>query len=83
MKIIFTANSTWNIWNFRLPIIKHFIKQGHKIHIVAPKDNSYALLENIGCTVHNININAKGINPFQEVFLIQVLKNEKELSRII
>jgi len=37
--ILITANSTWNIYNFRLPLIRQLQLNGHRIVVVARKDS--------------------------------------------
>ena len=35
MKIIFSSNSCWNIYNFRLNLLEELTRQGHTIYIIA------------------------------------------------
>lgn len=71
MKTIGLAgNSTWSILNFRSNLIHELIKKGFIIHIIAPADQSVADLENLGCIVHNIQLNRRSLNPFNNLFLI-------------
>ena len=36
--IALVANTTWNIYNFRLNLIKKFLGEGFKVIVVAPVD---------------------------------------------
>ena len=38
MKIALVANSTWNIYNFRLNVIDRLIAEGHDVVVIAPID---------------------------------------------
>ena len=37
-KIAIIANTTWNIYNFRLNIIRKLIAEGHEVIVMAPVD---------------------------------------------
>ncbi|MCB0663555.1 MAG: hypothetical protein KDC24_12495, partial [Saprospiraceae bacterium] len=38
MKLLLIANSSWNIYNFRVPLIQHFQDQGWAVQVIAGKD---------------------------------------------
>lgn len=71
MKTIGLAgNSSWSILNFRRNLIHELIKKGFIIHIIAPADQSVSDLEDLGCIVHNIQLNRRSLNPFNNLLLI-------------
>ena len=37
-KIVLVANTTWNIYNFRLNLIEKFLQEGFEVNVVAPID---------------------------------------------
>ncbi len=67
MRILVTANTTWNIVNFRLSLLERLLSQGHSVCIVAPEDRHSVVLKEKGYEVHKLNINNKSINPFREL----------------
>ena len=69
--IIITINTSWNIFNFRVGLLKALQKKGHKIVCVAPYDDYSKELENLGFEYHNIDMNNKGTNPIEEIKLIK------------
>ena len=69
MRIIISLNTTWNIYNFRLNLIKALQNEGHHVIAVAPKDDYVSKLESNGVTCYNIKLNSKGINPIKDLFL--------------
>tara|TARA_Y100000766_G_C18914572_1_gene610344 strand:+ start:1753 stop:2868 length:1116 start_codon:yes stop_codon:yes gene_type:complete len=80
-RILFNLNTSWNIYNFRLPIIKSLQKEGFEIFALAPKDNYVSNLENIGVKCFHIKINHKGINPIEDFYLlIQYYKFFKKIK---
>lgn len=74
MQILMTANSAWNIWNFRKPVVQELLAGGHKVTVLAPQDNYVAYLGALGCAFVALDMNAKGVNPFDEIKLLQRFK---------
>ena len=74
-KIIISANSAWNVVNFRKGIVLELINHGFEVVVVSPKDEYVAKLCDLGCQHINIDIDNKGINPINDLYLIfQYLK---------
>lgn len=70
MKIAISINTSWNIFNFRMGLIKKLQDEGHEIYAIAPEDEySIKLIEN-GCHFIPINIQNKGSNPIKDFLLI-------------
>lgn len=71
-KILLVSNSSWNIYNFRLNLIRHLIKQGIEMVLVAPEDEYTKMLESYdGLTFHSLNsLSRKSLNPFRDLFLL-------------
>ena len=63
MKILITANSAWNILNFRRPLVEAMMKDGHKVIVLSGLDDSVEELEALGCSFRSIEIDSKGTNP--------------------
>lgn len=64
------TNTSWNIYNFRLGLLKALQQEGYIIIIIAPTDDYSDRLIELGFEYHNININNKGKNPVEELKLI-------------
>jgi len=69
MRIIISINTTWNIYNFRLNLIKALQNEGHHVIAIASKDDYISKLESIGVTCRYIILNPKGTNPIKDIFL--------------
>jgi glycosyltransferase involved in cell wall biosynthesis len=81
MKLLFIANTSYNLYNFRLPLLKALIEKGYEITLVAPKDEYTPLLEkNFELKIIR-NLDRKGLNPVKEISLLKelltILKNSK------
>jgi len=71
MKIAITINTTWNIYNFRLGLLKEIQKKGNKIIALSPTDTYVNNLEKEKIEFQPIVINSKGINPLEDFILIK------------
>ena len=70
-RILFSDNTAWGLYNFRRAVILHFIEKGFEVHVCVPYDPIYSMkLEGLGCKVHPIRMDAKGINPLKDVLVI-------------
>jgi len=68
--IAISLNTTWNIYNFRLGLIKALQKEGYKVVAIAPKDEYVKKLEEEGVECFDIRMNNKGTNPIEDLKLI-------------
>ena len=60
------ANTSWYLYNFRLPLLKDLRAAGYEVAAVAPHDTYTPLLEQEGFTVHPWLVARRSINPLQE-----------------
>ncbi len=65
-----TLNTSWNIYNFRIGLLKALEKEGYKIIVIAPRDAYSSKLEALGFEYHEIKMNNKGTNPLEELRLL-------------
>jgi glycosyltransferase involved in cell wall biosynthesis len=70
MHILITVNAAWNVLNFRRPIVAAMIADGHRVTVLAPRDDSVATLESLGCRFLPLEMSVKGLNPLQDIKLI-------------
>lgn len=68
--VAIVINTSWNIFNFRLGLLKALSKEGYKIIAIAPKDEYSKKLEEFGFEYYNIDINNKGTNPLEDAKLV-------------
>lgn len=71
-KIALVANSTWNIYNFRLNIIKRLLSEGHEVHVIAPVDEYLEYKENFPEVKHVAlkTLGRDSTNPIKDLILI-------------
>lgn len=70
-KILITINTSWNIFNFRVGLLKALQKEGYKIVCISPYDEYSKKLEDLGFEYHDIKMNNKGTNPIEDMKLIK------------
>ncbi len=70
-KVIFCANTSWYLWNFRSNLMDYLKAQGWEIHTIAPMDAFTPQLQ-AKYYYHPIrNLQRKGKNPFKDVLLLK------------
>ena len=65
MHVLLTVNTTWNVWNFRQPLVRALIESGHRVTILAPRDAAVAKIESLGCNFEHLEMNGGGLKPFE------------------
>ena len=68
--IAIVINTSWHIYNFRLGLIEALQENGYKIIAIAPIDDYSQKLIEKNVEHHDIAMNNKGTNPFEESKLI-------------
>lgn len=83
MKIALVANSTWNIYNFRLNVIDKLLAEGHDVVVIAPIDEYVEYKEQYPKVVH-INLRTldrDSTNPFKDLLLIaELIRKYKKMK---
>lgn len=64
--IVIVVNTSWNVYNFRLGLIRSLQNMGNKIVIIAPYDK-YSDILSKEFEYYNIKMNNKGTNPKEDL----------------
>jgi glycosyltransferase involved in cell wall biosynthesis len=82
--IVIAANTSWYIYNFRLPLIRALLGKGWRITVLAPRDEYTDRIIAAGVGHHRITLEAKGTNPLRELATIRAFKSSyREISPAI
>ena len=80
-KVLLVANTSWYLYNFRLPLLRDLRAAGYQVEAVAPHDSYTAKLEAEGFPVHHWMVARSSINPLLElralVDLVRVYQREQ------
>ncbi|QMU30600.1 glycosyltransferase family 4 protein [Adhaeribacter radiodurans] len=71
MRIAIVINTSWNIYNFRMSLVKALLAEGHEVIAIAPPDAYSPYLVAAGCQYVPIQMENKGTNPLQDMLLIK------------
>lgn len=74
MKIAITLNTSWNIYNFRMGLIRKLLAEGHEVLAIAPMDEFSQKIISEGCEFVPIAIDNTGSNPINDLKLLRQLK---------
>lgn len=72
--VLLTANSAWNLNNFRAAIIDALLERGDRVIAACSDDGASRNLEERGCSFHPVRIDPKGVNPVSDLLLLGRLK---------
>lgn len=70
MKIAIVLNTSWNVYNFRMGLIREIQRSGHEVQVYAPRDKFSNHLIEAGCTFIPVNMDSRGANPVKDSALI-------------
>ena len=70
MRVAIVLNTAWNIYNFRLNLVRALIADGHEVHTIAPVDDFSSLLVMEGCINHDVKMDSRGANPIKDFALL-------------
>jgi glycosyltransferase involved in cell wall biosynthesis len=68
--VAIVINTSWNIFNFRLGLLRALQAEGYRIVCIAPRDKYSQKLQTLGFEYREIRINNKGTNPIEDIKLI-------------
>ena len=75
MKVAIVLNSSWNIVNFRMGLVRALQESGHEVFAIAPRDSySNKLIDN-NCHYVPIKMDSRGVNPLKDFLLTLELFN--------
>ncbi|OHY34130.1 glycosyltransferase family 4 protein [Cylindrospermopsis raciborskii] len=69
-KVLLVANTSWYLYNFRLPLMRDLRDAGYLVTAVAPHDAYTNLLQTEGFTVHQWQVARRSINPLRELYAL-------------
>jgi len=70
MKVAIVVNTSWNIYNYRLGLVKALIAEGHEVYAIAPHDEFSDSLIEVGCKYIPVKMDNWGTNVFKDLKLI-------------
>ncbi len=70
MKVAIVLNTSWNIYNFRMGLVKALINSGIEVYAIAPHDEYSKLLQEAGCHFVPVRMDSRGANPLKDSALI-------------
>lgn len=75
-KILLSANSYWNLFNFRKELIKNLhSNKNYELHLLAPPDHKINFFKQMGCKCHIINYKRNKKNFFESIKIFFVYLN--------
>lgn len=70
MHVLLTVNAAWNVVNFRMPLIRAFQDDGHRVTVLVPADETVTAIQATGCAVELLRMDKKGLSPKNDLRLM-------------
>ncbi len=70
MRLLFAANTAWNIRNFRWGLVRAFCGRGDEVLAAAPPDDSAAAIAAEGVPFHPLPMQPSSTNPLHDLTLL-------------
>lgn len=76
-RIAIVANTTWNIYNFRLNVIRQLLSEGHEVIVMAPVDKFISYTEQLPEVIHVPlkHLVRDSVDPAKELLLVNELRS--------
>lgn len=79
--VAIVINTSWNVYNFRLNLLKALQKDGYHVVVIAPRDDYSQLLEKEGFKFHHLHLDNDSTNTTKELKLFfHLLKLYQEIN---
>jgi glycosyltransferase involved in cell wall biosynthesis len=66
-RVVISYNTSWYVWNFRMPLIAALRERGYEVVVLAPTDEYTARIVATGVAHRPLPLDAKGRNPLREL----------------
>jgi len=74
MRIAITANTAWYVLNFRSNLIRSLQAAGHRVYVIAPRDEYSEELERLGIVFFHLGLSQRGKGLARECLSILALR---------
>ena len=75
-KVIIVSRCSWTLYNFRMGLMSALLREGWEVLAAGARDGIHEVkIEESGVRFIGLNIDKKGVNPWQDIKLIKQLYN--------
>ena len=73
-QILIASNTSWSVYNFRLPLVLALIEKGWRVTVLSPRDEYTDRIVASGVTHRNLELETRGTNPLRELAAIRAIQ---------
>ncbi|HEV7834101.1 MAG TPA: glycosyltransferase, partial [Caballeronia sp.] len=81
LRIALVCNTAWAIYTYRRGLLRMLIERGVEVSVIAPRDRTFAPLEEMGCRCVELPMASKGTNPRDDLKTLAALYREYRTTR--
>ncbi|RDU96053.1 glycosyltransferase family 4 protein [Trinickia dinghuensis] len=73
LTVCLVCNTGFAIYTYRQGVIRMLVAKGVRVIVLAPRDRTFALLEQMGCQCIDLPVASKGTNPLRDLHTLAAL----------
>ena len=73
LRIALVCNTAWAIHTYRRGLLRMLVSRGVEVTVLAPRDRTFPLLEEMGCRCVELPVASKGTNPRDDLRTLAAL----------
>jgi glycosyltransferase involved in cell wall biosynthesis len=81
LRIALVCNTAWAIHTYRRGLLRMLVSRGVEVTVLAPRDRTFPLLEEMGCRCVELPVASKGTNPRDDLRTLAALYREYRATR--
>ena len=81
LRVALVCNTAWAIYTYRRGLLRMLIERGVEVSVIAPRDRTFAPLEEMGCRCVELPVASKGTNPRDDLKTLAALYREYRSTR--
>jgi glycosyltransferase involved in cell wall biosynthesis len=81
LRIALVCNTAWAIYTYRRGLLRMLVERGVEVSVIAPRDRTFAPLEEMGCRCVELPVASKGANPRDDLKTLAALYREYRATR--
>jgi glycosyltransferase involved in cell wall biosynthesis len=83
-RIVLAYNTSWYVWNFRMPLILALRARGYEVVVLAPRDRYSERIVAAGVALRPLSLDARGRNPLRELATaVEFLRAYAEIRPVV
>jgi glycosyltransferase involved in cell wall biosynthesis len=81
LRVALVCNTAWAIYTYRRGLIRMLVSRGVEVTVLAPRDRTFGLLQDMGCRCVELPVASKGTRPRDDLKTLLALYRDYKAAR--